>query len=72
MLELEDISIKARLYLGLASWELGNGNAARAILQEIMKDYGKVKMLYKIPKNIMLAINKLINGYWDDKIKSSN
>lgn len=46
MLEMEDISVKAKLYLGLASWELGNGNAAKALFGDITEKYGEVVKPY--------------------------
>lgn len=48
MLQLDEITVKTKLYLGLASWELGNGNDAGHIFREIVKSYGEVKKSYLI------------------------
>ncbi len=48
MYGLEDISLKARLYLGLALWELGDSSKARKVFQDIVRNHGEVKKPYTI------------------------
>lgn len=48
MLKSKELGVKMKLQLGLGLWELGDGNAAKAVFNDIVKDNGQVKEPYII------------------------